>query len=344
MMAKILVVDDNVDMLDTLEHLFAFYDFEVLRAENGKIGVEVAQSEQPGVIILDALMPVMNGFEACEKLKKNNRTKDIPIIFLSANYTDRDYRIKGFELGADDYILKPFNAKELVAKVNALLHRKKMIEKLRRDNLAEVQKQEATAGTESLLPRAAELKQNQIIDALTGLYNYFYFQNRFVAEYHQSKKIDSDLALLLADVDCFGRINEIYSETTGDYVLMRIANVMIRNTRSRDIVFRLGKNKFAILLPETSETGAYYEAERIRAAIQQTQFFDQDFFQFRRVSRKRSQHHPRITISNGLAARQKNLSMEDLLKNAENALTQAKFGGRNKTFRYSDIARKQKTV
>ncbi|MEZ4763189.1 MAG: response regulator [Calditrichia bacterium] len=80
-MAKILVVDDNVDMLDTLEHLFTFYDYEVLRAENGKEGLEIAEISQPGLIVLDALMPVMNGFETCENLKRNANTRDIPVIF-----------------------------------------------------------------------------------------------------------------------------------------------------------------------------------------------------------------------------------------------------------------------
>ncbi len=122
-MAKILVVDDNVDMLDTLEHLFGFYEFEVLRAENGKEGLEIAEQEQPGVILLDALMPVMDGFEACEKLKQNLKTKNIPVIFLSANYTGQEHRQKGIELGADDYILKPFNAKELITKINSLLQK-----------------------------------------------------------------------------------------------------------------------------------------------------------------------------------------------------------------------------
>ncbi|MCB0296954.1 MAG: response regulator, partial [Calditrichaeota bacterium] len=152
--SKILIVDDNVDMLDTLEHLFMFYDFEVLRAENGKIGLEVAEAHQPGVILLDALMPVMNGFEACERLKSNPRTREIPVIFLSANYTDRDHRLKGLELGADDYLLKPFNAKELIAKVNSLLHRKQLTEKLRRDNQQLIRQQrrydlpDGLAGTE----------------------------------------------------------------------------------------------------------------------------------------------------------------------------------------------------
>ncbi len=116
-MPKVLIVDDNEDMLDTLDHLFRFYDFEVFRALNGQEGIQVANKENPDIILLDALMPVMNGFEACKILKSEHKTKDIPIVFLSANYVEDEHRIMGLELGADDYILKPFNAKELIARV-----------------------------------------------------------------------------------------------------------------------------------------------------------------------------------------------------------------------------------
>jgi DNA-binding response OmpR family regulator len=119
-MPKALIVDDNDDMLDTLEHLFHFYEFEVVRAVNGQEGIQVAENENPDIIILDALMPVMNGFDACKFLKNSPRTKDIPVVFLSANYIEDEHRILGLELGADDYILKPFNAKELKTIVKEL--------------------------------------------------------------------------------------------------------------------------------------------------------------------------------------------------------------------------------
>ena len=108
-MPKVLIVDDNEDMLDTLKHLFQFYEFEVARAVNGQEGIISAEKEKPDIIILDALMPVMNGFDACRALKSGKKTKEIPIVFLSANYMEDEHRVMGLELGADDYVLKPFN-------------------------------------------------------------------------------------------------------------------------------------------------------------------------------------------------------------------------------------------
>lgn len=333
--SKILIVDDNVDMLDTLEHLFMFYDFEVLRAENGKIGLEVAEAHQPGVILLDALMPVMNGFEACERLKSNPRTREIPVIFLSANYTDRDHRLKGLELGADDYLLKPFNAKELIAKVNSLLHRKQLTEKLRRDNQQLIRQQrrydlpDGLAGTEAEKPA---------VDPLTGLHNGASFQQRYVIEQRISTEKSATLSMILVDVDMFRKINESFGEKTGDYVLMKIANVILHTTRVSDIVFRLNSNRFAILLPNTEEEEAFDEAEKIRSAMIQTRFFDQDFFQLKNLPLKRRQAYNNITVSIGLTAME-DARPADLLKHAGEALSRAKQNGRNLTVRFSELIR-----
>jgi diguanylate cyclase (GGDEF)-like protein len=325
-------------MLDTLEHLFGFYEFEVLRAENGKEGLEIAEREQPGIVLLDALMPVMDGFEACEKLKKNPKTRDIPVIFLSANYTDREHRLKGMELGADDYLLKPFNAKELILKINSLLHRKQLIDKLRDDNQLLLKKQRQTPhSAEDFAHKAPEFENHQTTDPLTGLYNENYFNRRLDWEFQKSLAAPDDLALIVLDVDFFNKINQAYGEKTGDYVLMRIANVILHNTRNSDIVFRLKKNKFIVVLPQTSEKSAFYEAERIRAAILQTQFLDQDFVQLIRLSPKRKQTIQNITVSIGIVTRQGAMDKEDFLKNAENSLAKAKANGRNTTVRYSQL-------
>ncbi len=339
-MAKILIVDDNIDMLDTLEHLFGFYDFEVLRAENGKIALGVAEKEHPNLIILDALMPVMNGFETCEKLKKSKKTKDIQVIFLSANYTEQEHRSKGLELGADDYILKPFNLKELIAKVNALLHRQQIIEKLREANLTLLKKEKtADISFQELQVKAGSFQGRLSTDPLTGVYTETIFQER-LQEY--LKKLDESsrpLSIVLMDVDFFSSINEIYGEQTGDYVLMKVANVILRNSRSSDLVFRLRKNRFALLLWDTQETAAFYEAEKIRSAVRQTNFFDQDFFQFKRVSYQRKKAAQQVTVSIGLLSIDRPIELKVLLHHAEQALQAAKSLGRNKTLRYSEVAK-----
>lgn len=341
-MTRILIVDDNIDMLDTLEHLFGFYDFEVLRAENGKIALGVAEKEQPNLIILDALMPVMNGFEACEKLKKSAKTKDIPVIFLSANYTGQEHRRKGLELGADDYILKPFNLKELIGKVNALLHRQQVIENLRKANVKLLQSgRESDISFQEVKVDAGSFHGKPSQDPLTGVYSAEFFEDRLAWQLGKVEENGSPLSILLIDVDRFGRINEIYGEQTGDYVLMKVANVILKNSRSSDLVFRLQKNRFGIILKRTEETAAFYEAEKIRSAIIQTDFFDQDFFQFKKVSYQRKKEARSVTVSVGLLTTQTGVAAKIFMQQAEQALQTAKSLGRNKTLRYSEL---EKTV
>lgn len=335
-MAKILVVDDNIDMLETLEQLLTFYDFEVVRAENGKEGVEVAKKDQPDLIILDALMPVMNGFEACEILKGAAETREIAVIFLSANYTKLEYRQRGLELGADDYILKPFNAKELIGKVNSLLHRKRLIEKLRLENKdLLLRRPRVEAGKET----SSESRDGDVdlrIDPLTGVFNETLFHQRLKEEHHRSLEMKNDISVALIDADLFREVNEIYGEQTADYVLMKIANIILQHSRPSDFVFRLEKDKFAIILPATVEAGAFDEAERIRTTIQETKFFDQDFFELKKISHKLRQSLQNLTVSIGIAALDCEIAHSDMLSRAQEALSKAKLKGRNKTLRYSE--------
>lgn len=339
-MQHILIVDDNVDMLDTLEHLFTFYEFKVSRAVNGEKGIKIAEKQDPDLIILDALMPVMNGFDACKILKENIKTKDIPIVFLSANYVEEEHRIMGLELGADDYILKPFNAKELVARVKSILHKKKLLENLKHDNkLLLEEKTDAFKEIDKLRKKTNELASSQITDQLTGLYNNKIFKKRLNEEISRAKRYKSLLSIVIIDVDFFRTTNEIFGEQTGDYILMRIANVILNNTRNTDIVFRTGSNRYVIILPHTDDAGAYYEAERIRSAIDQTQFFDQDFYELKKLSPKRKQSYQRITVSAGLTEVDvsKLKKKDSPLEFAEKALEFAKSNGRNQTVRYSKL-------
>ncbi len=337
-MPTVLIVDDNEDMLDTLEHLFKFYDFQVMKAANGEEGIKKAELENPDIIILDALMPVINGFEACKTLKSNSQTQNIPIIFLSANYTEDEHRVMGLELGADDYILKPFNAKELIARVKSILHKKELIENLHRDN-QQLLKEHSNASQklEQLKQKASELEAGQIIDSLTGVYNQNHLNKRLKEELSRTKRYNNNLSIVIVDVDLFHKINDIFGEQTGDYILMRIANVVLNNTRHTDIVFRSGNNRFVILLPHTDENGAYYEAERIRSSIDQYSFFDQNFYELKKLSPKRKHEYQHITVSIGIVDINPENSFQPLevTQMAEKALEKAKANGRNQTVRYS---------
>jgi len=339
-MQKALIVDDNDDMLDTLEHLFHFYEFEVVRAVNGQEGITKAESENPDIIILDALMPVMNGFDACKVLKNSPKTKDIPVVFLSANYIEDEHRIMGLELGADDYILKPFNAKELIARVKSILHKKHLLKSLKEDNLQLVEeKSSALKELEELKKKTSELEAGQTTDPLTGLYNLPFLNKRLAEELSRAKRYKNELSLVVIDVDLFHHINDVFGEQTGDYILMRISNVILNNTRHTDVVFRSDSNKFVIILPHTDETGAYYEAERIRSAINQTSFFDQDFYELKKLSPKRKQEYQKVTISAGIIELDLK-AIKKVLNLAEKPLQYAKNNGRNQAVRFSKLTTK----
>jgi diguanylate cyclase (GGDEF)-like protein len=337
-MPKVLIVDDNEDMLDTLEHLFNFYEFEVARAVDGKKGIDAAKKENPDIIVLDALMPVMNGFDACKILKENSQTKEIPIVFLSANYVEEEHRIMGLELGADDYILKPFNAKELIARVKSILHKRELVKELRINNRQLVQeKSQAEKELNRLKKKTSELESGQTTDPLTGLYNCSLLNKRIQEELLRAKRYKHQLSVAVIDVDFFRTINEVFGEQTGDYILMRIANVILNNTRNTDIVFRYESNRFVILLPHTDEAGAFYESERIRSAVDQTQFFDQNFYELKKLSPKRKHDYQRITVSAGLLEIDVGKSDQSVspIELAEKALDFAKSNGRNQTVKYS---------
>lgn len=336
---KILLVDDNEDMLETLKHLFTLYEFDVALASNGKEAVEMAQKEMPSLIVLDALMPVMNGFEACKKLKEEQKTKDIPVVFLSANYTEDNHRILGLELGADDYILKPFNAKELVTKVKSILSRKEFIHKLRSDNKQLLEQQHSVSKElEKLKKHTQELQKEVFTDNLTGVYNDNFFLQRINEEFFRAKRYKNDLSLVLLDVDYFQKMHNEYGNEAGEYILMKVANVILNNTRNSDIIFRVRNNRFSVILPNTDEIGAYKEAERIRSAIDQTNIINEKFFSLSIAPHKRKHGVKNVTASIGIASlKEANEKPDSLVKDAENALENAKAAGGNVTVKYSQI-------
>jgi diguanylate cyclase (GGDEF)-like protein len=335
-MHKILVVDDNQDMVETLERLLSFYQFGVITALNGKEAVDRAVEEQPDIVILDAHMPVMDGFTACKKLKSMRRTEEIPVVILTAKYVDAESRASGLEIGADDYLLKPFNSKELVNRIKTLLKKSQVMKALKRENeeLAKKQKQmfrdlDQARKTD---PTHAE---NLAIDHLTGLYSKQYFWSRLREEYNRALRYKHGISLILIDIDTFRRFNEIYSHQIGDYVLMKMANIILNNTRVSDIVARLDGAYFAVILPQTNVQGGFFEAERLRVSLNQNNYVD-EFLIGKRRRRNEIKH---VTASLGVATHpdESDISSEkELFDRAKKALDRAKAGGKNKTFSFSN--------
>jgi diguanylate cyclase (GGDEF)-like protein len=286
----ILLVDDTVENLDILTELLWQYD--IIDSVNGKDALEIAQDEQIDLILLDIMMPEMDGYEVCKKLKSNPNTKDIPVMFITAK-TDENSIEKAYDIGGDDYITKPFKPKELLARVRREL------------KLQDLQN---------------ELKLLASIDPMTKLYNRRYFTKISENTLDFTKRENKDLSLIMVDIDKFKNVNDTYGHQVGDDVIIKLAEILTSNQRKSDIITRYGGEEFVLLLPNTSLDGAVVLANKIREIVEAT------------VIEFNQQETLNITISLGVSQinLENEFNIEAGLKRADDALYEAKESGRNR--------------
>jgi len=234
----ILMIDDTISNLDMVSDFLI--DYDVITSLSGQDAIEILNEEEIDLILLDIMMPDMNGYEVCTQLKNNPRTKDIPIIFLTSK-SDEDSIEKAYEIGGIDYVTKPFKPKELLAKVKRELY------------LQELQQ---------------ELKLLASTDPMTKLYNRRYFTKMSQHTLNLAKREKQDLSIIMLDIDKFKNINDTYGHQVGDDVIIALANKLIQHQRTSDIVCRYGGEEFVILLPNTSQENAKTLGEKIRVAIE----------------------------------------------------------------------------
>lgn len=268
-------------------------DYEVLFATSGQEALELAVKTRPDLILLDILMPEMNGHEVCRRLKADLVTRDIPIIFVTA-LAAADNEEKGLKLGAIDYIVKPFSPSVLKARIANHLELKRY-----RDLLADL----------------------VWIDGLTGVRNRRYFDECFPREFRRAWRAQTALSLILMDVDYFRQYNDSYGHLAGDDCLKTIAQTLTSSLRRpADVVFRYDGEEFACLLPDTEVDGARALAEKMLARMRELA-----------IRHKDSPHHI-ATLSMGLATLRPSREQQiaDLVDLAEQALQRAKTLGRNR--------------
>ena len=338
-MPKVLIADDNAEMLETLEQIFTFYRFDVVKAKDGAEAVTAAEKHLPDIVVLDGMMPVMDGFEACKAIKNKSKTKDIPVVFLTANYIDVKDRITGFELGADDYILKPFNSKELVARCNTILQRHNMMHMLRNKNEELNSKnKEIEDELANLLERSKNNEDNTFIDNVTGLYNFNFFQKRLKEEFLRSKRHSNELSVVIIGFSNLEKINEVFGNQIGNYVIMKMANSLLNKTRASDVLARSDYDRFYIILPQTDAQGCYFEAERIRVTLSGVNYFDDDLIETIKYPKRKISEFQNIGINLGAATypMESETIREDheLLNYAEEALKKSRATGNNMTIAY----------
>ncbi len=286
----ILVVDDTIENLDILGVLLEKYD--VIDAINGEDALEILDDEKVDLILLDIMMPDMDGYEVCKRLKENENTKDIPVVFITAK-SDEDSIEKAYDIGGIDYVTKPFKPKELLARVNRELQ------------LQELQQ---------------ELKLLASTDPMTKLYNRRYFTKMSEHTLDLSKREKQDLTIIILDIDKFKNVNDTYGHKVGDDVIIALSNKLIEQQRKSDIVCRYGGEEFIILLPNTSLDGAVMVAQNIRKDIEAL------------VINLENNSELKFTVSIGVSEVniQNETTIEESIKRADDALYDAKESGRNK--------------
>lgn len=300
----ILVVDDNPQNLKVLGNILKENTTHGLAfAMNGYEALEFIGRERPDMVLLDIMMPDMDGYEVCEKLKSNPETADIPVIFITAKTESEDI-VKGFKKGGVDYVTKPFHEAELLMRIQTHMELK-----LSRDLLTEKNRE---------LSEAYEtIEQLALTDSLTGLANRRNIMNLMAIEVSRSARSGSNFSLIMCDIDFFKKVNDAYGHDTGDYVLKMVAEVMMTSLRQQDVISRWGGEEFLIMLPYTDLQKAVAVAEKLRESIKNTEMnFAGEKFS--------------ITMTFGVSSFDKNLGLEKAIKRADDALYLGKQTGRNR--------------
>lgn len=290
---KVLIVDDNSTNLMILGELLQ-EEYEVFVANSGENALRQVESNRPDLILLDILMPGMDGYEVCRRLKEEHGTKKIPIIFITAKDTEED-EVKGLDLGAVDYITKPFRLPIVKARVRTHLELKRKTDLL-----------------ESI----------SSLDGLTGIPNRRQFDSVISAEWKRAARNSKPLSVGLLDIDFFKLYNDNYGHLSGDQCLKKVARAINEGLqRPADFAARYGGEEFAMVLPETPADKALLVAERIRKIVQDL-----------KVEHNYSPVSPYITISAGMASTVPgpNTGHLVLLEVADHALYDAKQSGRNR--------------
>ncbi len=310
---RILVVDDVPVNIQLQRAYLEAMGYDVLEAEDGLQALEIAHKEHPDLILLDVMMPNMNGFEVCQRLKGDPATQFIPVVMVTALNEVSD-RIRGIEAGADDFISKPFNKLELLARVRSLLRVKQL-----HDELEEKIRE---------LERAREkLQELAITDGLTGLYNYRYFRERLLNEVARAERHGLNLSVVMMDIDFFKHYNDTHGHPAGDEVLRVIGEILRRNVRKIDVAARYGGEEFALILVETSGPNARLVADKLRKLVENYPF-----------PHREEQPNGRLTISAGVATYPEDGgNAEELIAAADQYLYEAKKTGRNRVIARQDV-------
>lgn len=323
---KILIVDDLPDNLNLLATLLTHQGYAVRRAPSGSLALLNVPRFQPDLILLDIMMPELDGYEVCARLKADPLSQEIPVIFLSALEDALD-KVRAFDVGAADYITKPFQTAEVLVRVEHQLKLLHLQRQFQYQNAQLRQEVEARKAAEIALQAAnQQLQRMASLDGLTQIANRRHFDEVLDQEWKRHLRQNGPLSLILADVDHFKAFNDHYGHQAGDRCLEHIAQALQQSVRrSTDLVARYGGEEFAVLLPDTSEVGAFSIAARIRMELQRL-----------KLSHAQSPVSNHVTLSLGINSLVPDLTLSPdlLVLGADQALYQAKQQGRDRAIAY----------
>ncbi|MCL2627994.1 MAG: diguanylate cyclase [Oscillospiraceae bacterium] len=290
---KILIVEDSKLNQEILRNILQ-KDYKLDFAIDGTVALDKVKKAPPDIILLDLILPGMDGFGILTELKKCDSTRSIPVIIITGR-SDPEEEAKGLNLGAVDYITKPFHAVVVNARVETQV---------------------------KILKQMRIIEKFGFIDTLTNIPNRRHFDQTFIKEWNRAKREKKPISIVMIDVDHFKMYNDTHGHQQGDVALQTVAGTVTSSLkRTADIAARWGGEEFAVLLPNTTLEGAMHIAEEIRSNIEASDI----------PCGKGGKSH-KITISMGVAQTlpDKDASIAELILQADRALYKAKDTGRNK--------------
>lgn len=304
----VLVVDDSLLICNQTKAALKGEPVFLCEAHSGREAVEAAGQYQPDLILLDVVLPDTDGYELFGRLKESDQN-DAVIIFMTSKDTDEDV-VKGFSLGACDYIKKPFVKGELLSRVRTHLELKRQKDELNRQN-------------KELRSSMEKLNFIAFRDGLTGLYNRRYVVGDLMDDIRGHDGADRKSVLIMADIDDFKKVNDTYGHDAGDMTLVCVSNILEAVCRGHKVV-RWGGEEFLIILFDVRREEAAEICERIRSEVEQFRIYHEsgDFS---------------CTITLGLHVFQEQMGIEENINCADKALYQGKRAGKNRCTWYGEL-------
>ncbi len=306
---RILIVDDHPDNLELLRARLEASGYQIESAEDGQAALDHIYASPPDLVLLDVMMPKIDGIEVVKRLKSDRTLPFIPVILQTA-LDSTEHMVQGLDAGADDYISKPVNFRELEARVKSLLRIKAL-----QTDLSE-RERDLSEANDRLLAMSRT-------DALTELDNRRFLEERLHEMWEHSQRLHEPLSVVMCDIDHFKRVNDQHGHQAGDSVLKQFATLLKKAARGIDRVGRYGGEEFLFLLPGTVLDAAVTFADRVRREVAQHTFtFDGGTLHRTMSCGIAAWPHPRITHE------------DTLIKAADDALYVAKEMGRDRVIRF----------